>query len=68
MGKYTHACKKDHITHIKSPVVHDPCEFSGLWKHVNNPACTEGVSLHNVKVEHCIKKNKKALALEDLND
>ena len=27
-------------------------ELGGLWKHQNNPACTESVSLHNVEVGH----------------
>ena len=26
-------------------------EFGGLWKHQNNPACTNIVSLHNVEEE-----------------
>ena len=27
-------------------------EFNGVWKHQNNPACTTGISHHNVEVGH----------------
>ena len=30
-------------THIKDPVV--PVRFGRLWKHQNNPACTESVRI-----------------------
>ena len=34
-------------------------DFGGSWKHQNNPACTESVSLHTVEVGRVQKKTLK---------
>ena len=33
-------------------------EFGGLWKHPDNPACTENVSVLNADVEHYTEKEE----------
>ena len=45
--------------HIKDPVV--PVRFGRLWKHQNNPACTESVRIFETLKMDAIQKKESIL-------
>jgi len=43
-------------------------EYSGLWKHQNDPACTKVQSLHNVEVDYYTEEVTTTVHRHDNND
>ena len=48
--------QKDHIRTLK--ILWSTSEFSGLWKHQNNPACTNNVRVSRMMKLDTIRKKK----------
>ena len=51
------ACKKNTLHILQN--LQSTSEFGRLWKHPNNPACTESVRVQNVEVGYYTEEEKK---------
>ena len=55
---WAHGCKKDHIHTLKT--MKSMSEFSGIWKHQTNQACSEGVRVFKMlEVGHHTEKEER---------